>query len=186
MKIYTKTGDDGTTSLFSGTRVKKYSPRVELYGTVDELNTIIGLAISCGAPDGLKETLEKLSNLLFLLGSDLATPLEPAPKFAVPRLKGTEAKWLEQLIDKYDEELPPLKNFILPGGTMCASFLQQARTVCRRAERLAVELAETENIGEHAIIFLNRFSDFLFTAARMANHLMGLPDKERNPQLFNL
>lgn len=176
MKIYTKTGDDGTTSLATGKRLFKDSPRVELYGTVDELNTIIGLALAFGPNNRLKDTLIKLNNLLFNLGSDLATPLEPKPKFEVPRIKEENITWLEKLIDEYTAELQPLRNFILPGGTQVSSFLHNARTVCRRAERLAVSLSRDENLGDYALKFLNRLSDFLFTAARMNNHLSNIED----------
>lgn len=177
MKIYTKTGDDGTTGLFNGIRVKKNAPRVEVYGTVDELNSIIGLVNSSGLPKEMEKIFEKISLTLFNLGSDLATPLNPPAKFQVPRITLENIEELEKEIDKYDDKLPTLKNFILPGGTMPAAFLHQARTVCRRAERLAVELSENEDIGEYAVKYLNRLSDFLFTAARMANHLAGKEDK---------
>lgn len=176
MKIYTKTGDDGTTGLFNGERVKKYAERVDLYGTVDELNSVIGVAVASGLNDKLKEDIFKIQNLLFNLGSDLATPLNPPPKFEVPRIKNEEIEFLEGLIDKYDLELPPLKSFILPGGTHASAHLHQARTVCRRAERMAVYLAEKVDIGNNAIKFLNRLSDYLFTAARYANKLENFDD----------
>ena len=172
MKIYTKTGDDGTTGLFNGQRVSKNALRVNVYGTVDELNSIIGIITTLpDLPPKLKTAMNIINNLLFNLGSDLATPLNPTPKFEVPRIKNENIIWLESLIDKYDTELQPLRNFILPGGTMSSAFLQNARTVCRRAERLAVELSGEEFLGDYAIKFLNRLSDYLFTAARYANHL---------------
>ena len=180
MKIYTKTGDDGTTGLFNGDRVSKNSPRVNLYGTVDELNSIIGLAITSGAKKPLADDLQILNNLLFNLGSDLATPFHPAPKFDVPRIDTRAIEWLENKIDKYDEELEPLKTFILPGGSEPAAFLHQGRTVCRRAERIAVDVSETDELGDHAIIFLNRLSDYLFTAARYSNKLNKVNDVEWN------
>ncbi len=176
MKIYTKTGDDGKTSLLNGKRVSKYTARVELYGTVDELNAVIGTAVSEEIPARLKKTLTKLNATLFFLGSDLASPFDPPPKFEIKRIELEEIEWLESKIDEYSDEMPELKNFILPGGTKCAAHLHLARTVCRRAERLAVRLAEEENIGEYAIKFLNRLSDFLFVAARMANYLAGVED----------
>ncbi len=176
MKIYTKTGDAGETSLFSGRRVKKHNARVNLYGTVDELNSIIGLAISFCSHKEFTGLLQNLSLTLFNLGSDLATPLEPKPKFEVPRINLENIEELEQYIDKFDAELPKLKYFILPGGSHSASFLHQARTVCRRAERLATELSEEENLGEFVIKFLNRLSDFLFVAARYANKVDGRED----------
>ncbi len=177
MKIYTKTGDDGTTGLFNGQRVKKSHRRVELYGTVDELNSILGLAIASKPHELLKPDLERISNLLFNLGTDLATPLEPPPKFEVTRLDYGNIGYLEKLIDNYDESLEPLKNFILPGGSMASAFLHQCRTVCRRAERLAVVLSETEELGDVAVKLLNRLSDYFFAAARYANHLAGVKDK---------
>jgi cob(I)alamin adenosyltransferase len=176
MKIYTKTGDDGTTGLFNGERVLKYDLRVETYGTVDELNSVIGIAISAGAPEPLKQHLIILNNLLFNLGSDLASPLDPPPQFEVPRIKSSNITWLERTIDSYTAELPELTGFILPGGTLCTSHLHYARTVCRRAERLAVRLAENADLGENVLIFLNRLSDYLFTAARYANYLEQIND----------
>lgn len=176
MKIYTKTGDDGTTGLFNGVRVKKSNERVNLYGTVDELNSSIGLVMTHNLPNGMKNEFTILSNLLFNLGSDLATPYSPPAKFDVPRITENEVLWLESLIDTYDDLLTPLHSFILPGGTQASAFLHQARTICRRAERIAVDLAEDEDLGHYAIIFLNRLSDFLFTASRMANKLAGVDD----------
>ncbi len=183
MKIYTKTGDKGETSLFSGRRVAKDSLRVETYGSVDELNTIIGI-VRCFKPkEPVVTDLEKLSNLLFIAGSDFATPLEPKPKFDVRRIDVSHHEWLESRIDAYVNTLPVLKEFILPGGCPAASFLHQARTVCRRAERLAVSLAREEDLGQDLPIFLNRLSDFLFTAARMTNWLEGIEDKIRNKNI---
>lgn len=178
MKIYTKTGDKGETGLFNGDRVSKSNLRVELYGTVDELNSIIGLARSFEPPEIIEGMLKELSIMLFNLGSDLATPLSPKPKFSVPRISQENIDYLEQKIDEFDDVLPALKNFILPGGSKSSAFLHNARTVCRRAERLAVKLSYDEDLGEFAVIFLNRLSDLLFTAARMANHESGIPDIE--------
>lgn len=178
MKIYTKTGDDGTTGLFNGMRVSKYDLRVESYGTVDELNSIIGLARTACKHNDLSESLMKISNLLFNLGSDLATPLKPEPKFPALRLPESSIEFLEKLIDEYTEKLPPLRNFILPGGTIAAAYLHHARTVCRRAERLVVRLSQTEELGNTVLIFINRLSDYLFTAARYENFLSGENDKE--------
>lgn len=176
MKIYTKTGDDGTTGLFGGQRVPKYAPRIKAYGTIDELNSIIGVALTHKHTHQLEHPLKHLSSLLFTVGSDLATPLDPPAKYNIPRIGAEHIEWLEHLIDKYQEDLPELKNFILPGGTSLAAHLHHARTVCRRAERAAVELSHLENIGEFAVMFLNRLSDFLFVAARMANFLEGEED----------
>jgi cob(I)alamin adenosyltransferase len=176
MKIYTKTGDDGTTGLFSGIRVSKDSLRVETYGTTDELNTIIGIAVSQMPDSELKNDLLHLNNTLFVVGSDLATPLEPKPKFSINRIKKENIDWLEVRIDDYTSKMPELKNFILPGGSVAAAHLHHARTVCRRAERLCVRLSREEFLGDHLLKFLNRLSDYLFTAARMANYNQGIAD----------
>lgn len=178
MKIYTKTGDKGETGLFNGERVPKSALRVEAYGTVDELNSIIGLARAFDPPEMLDDALKAIINMLFQVGTDLATPIEPPPKFEVNRVDNEMYEYLEKLIDTYDARLPKLKNFILPGGSKPAAFLHQGRTVCRRAERLVVKLAENEPIGENLVVFLNRLSDFLFTAARFANYLEGVNDIE--------
>jgi len=179
MKIYTKTGDDGTTGLFSGERVPKYSLRVDTYGTIDELNAYIGLITTLEIDKRLKEPLEKLNNLLFMAGSDLATPLDSDRKYKIDRIKNEHTRWLEEKIDDYTEELPPLKSFILPGGTMAAGMLHVARTVCRRAERLLVRLSNEEKVSGELLVFMNRLSDFLFTAARMANFIDGKEDIKR-------
>ncbi|ROL62109.1 cob(I)yrinic acid a,c-diamide adenosyltransferase [Bacteroidetes/Chlorobi group bacterium ChocPot_Mid] len=172
MKIYTKTGDKGSTSLYNGNRVQKSDLRVETYGTVDELNTIIGIVIAHDVPKLIEDDLLKISKWLFNLGSDLATPLDS--KINIQRIQKENIEYLEKKIDEYTIKLPELKNFILPGGSKPGAFLHQARTVCRRAERLAVSLSEKETIGELPVIFLNRLSDYLFTAARFSNHLLGI------------
>lgn len=186
MKIYTKTGDDGTTGLFNGQRVEKFNDRVEAYGTIDELNSIIGIAISflkssnqaqnSNHKSELLSNLSTISNLLFNLGSDLATPLNPKPKFEVPRITNEQVELIENWIDKYDESLEKLSYFILPGGSNSSSFLHQARTVCRRAERQIVKLSKEEELNPNSIIFVNRLSDYLFTAARFANFYENLAD----------
>ncbi|MBE2264970.1 MAG: cob(I)yrinic acid a,c-diamide adenosyltransferase [Flavobacteriales bacterium] len=175
-RIYTKTGDKGTTGLFSGQRVAKHHIRVEAYGTVDELNSIIGLARTCTVPPSLEKELETLSVDLFVAGSDLATPIDPPPKFHIPRITLEHVTMLERWIDAHDEYLPRLRKFILPGGTPLASYLHQARTVCRRAERRSTALAEETDIGPAVVMFLNRLSDYLFTAARAANYAAGIED----------
>ena len=182
LKIYTKTGDKGTTALFGGARLPKHDLRIEAYGTVDELNTIIGLALAHEMPERIAIPLVELSSLLFTCGSDLATPLDIETQYTIPRIMDHHVEQLEHLIDEYDSELSPLKNFILPGGTKAAGFLHQARTVCRRAERLCTALGERENIGDVMIKFLNRCSDYLFTVARMANYLAGIEDIEWKPE----
>lgn len=176
MKIYTKTGDDGTTGLFGGTRVPKDHLRIEAYGTVDELNSVLGIAQSSDMPETMSSAMLHLSSLLLTVGADLATPLNPPPRYAIPRVTQEDSKWLEGLIDTYEENLEPLKSFILPGGTQAASHLHLARTVCRRAERCVVALGREEDIGTTVQPFLNRLSDFLFVAARMANYCAGVKD----------
>lgn len=177
MKIYTKTGDDGSTNLFSGGRVTKTHRRVEAYGTVDELNSVIGMARVLTRQSQTATWLEAVQNQLFYLGADLATPLDTHSSRVV-RISGEHITWLESAIDTMTADLPELQRFILPGGTPAAAQLHIARTVCRRAERRVVELAHNETIGEHAAIYLNRLSDFLFTLARWENHHEGIAESE--------
>ena len=176
IKIYTKTGDDGTTGLNNGKRVSKATLRVSVYGTIDELNALIGLITTKNPPPVIAEVMQALNNMLFVAGSDVASPLNPAPRFEISRISNDDILWLEKLIDDYTSELPPLKNFILPGGTEISALLQLSRTVCRRAERLAVELSANEDLGPYLLKFLNRLSDFLFTAARYSNYLAGVDE----------
>ncbi len=174
MKIYTRTGDDGTTSLFSGGRVPKHHLRVESYGTVDELNSVLGVARTC-KPHG-DDWLVRIQHQLFNLGADLATPLDAKSSWVV-RMDADTIIWLENGIDEMTAQLPELKNFILPGGTPAAAHIHVARTICRRAERLVITLQEDEPIGEHVVPYLNRLSDFLFTLARWENLKAGIPDE---------
>jgi cob(I)alamin adenosyltransferase len=173
MKIYTKTGDNGTTALFAGGRVSKTHLRVEAYGTVDELNSVLGVARAhqphCDA------WLSQIQTQLFHLGADLATPLDAKSDWVI-RMDAPTIQWLETLIDDCTAELPPLTNFVLPGGTPAAAHLHVARTVCRRAERLTVALVAQEAIGEHVAPYLNRLSDALFTLARWENMRAGILD----------
>ena len=178
MKIYTKTGDKGTTSLFGGKRVEKDDLRIETYGTVDELNALIGSAISEIKDSELIEVLQNIQLDLFTLGSDLATPEDNNITFTVPRIEESFAKKLEESIDEFTDRLPPLKNFILPGGSKGSSLLHLARTVCRRAERAVVKLERKEKIGENILVYLNRLSDLLFVLARYANLVTNTPDVE--------
>jgi cob(I)alamin adenosyltransferase len=171
-KIYTRTGDDGTTALGSGRRVAKYDLRVEAYGTLDEANAAIGIArLHTREAPSLDATLARIQNDLFDLGADLCFPDET--KDARGRLSVTDAQVerLEAEIDAFNRELEPLRSFILPGGTPAASFLHLSRTIARRAERLMVELAarEGEPVSAPALRYINRLSDFLFVAARFAN-----------------
>ncbi|MEY3385910.1 MAG: hypothetical protein RIR53_721 [Bacteroidota bacterium] len=181
IRIYTKTGDDGTTALFGGTRVDKDDLRIEAYGTVDELNAIMGIVLTSELPDAVRHQLTMISSDLFTLGADLATPLDPPPSYHIPRVSEDDVARLEQWIDAHDEVLEPLKVFILPGGQPAAAHLHHARTVCRRAERRTVALARREDVGPHVVHFLNRLSDYLFTAARAVNHAAGVPDVPWSP-----
>tara|TARA_R110002124_G_scaffold194919_1_gene361950 strand:- start:5566 stop:6111 length:546 start_codon:yes stop_codon:yes gene_type:complete len=171
MKIYTKKGDNGETSLFGGQRVSKNSKRIEAYGTVDELNSVLGIAISHGLNEKSKELLDAIQIQLFVLGSDLATP--PSKKIKINRIGETEITFLENAIDELEKALDPLTSFILPGGSPAGATLHVGRTVCRRAERLAVDCAQTDEISESAIKYLNRLSDFLFVLARFENKKSG-------------
>jgi cob(I)alamin adenosyltransferase len=181
MKIYTRTGDEGTTGLFGGGRVPKDHPRVQAYGTVDELNAVVGQAVALLEDDDLGDRLGRIQHDLFALGAVLATaPVEegrPSPK-GVPDLPGGRVEEMEAWIDEADEELPPLRAFILPGGSPAAASLHLARTVCRRAERAVVHLAGREEVDDAVLVYLNRLSDLLFAFARLANHRSGTPDVE--------
>jgi cob(I)alamin adenosyltransferase len=176
MKIYTKTGDQGVTSLMGGKRVGKDSLRIEAYGTVDELNAVLGVCRVHNEDIFLGEIFMILQKCLFRLGADLATPV--GEKYDVPRVTDNLVLQMEQWIDAMDEKLPPLKNFILPGGSELAAHLHVARTVCRRAERCAVFLRREEDIGEMPVRFLNRLSDLLFVMARYANFLKKVDEEK--------
>lgn len=179
MKIYTKTGDKGKTSLFGGKRVWKDDLRIQSYGTVDELNSILGVAISEIKNKKLKKILSSIQHELFNLGSDLASPEYKNNKnFSIPRINESNIKRLEGLIDKIDNKLSPLKNFILPGGLKGAALLHQARTVCRRAEREVISLSKIDMINSEIKIYLNRLSDLLFVLARFENFSSKHPDIE--------
>ncbi len=177
MKIYTRTGDDGTTALFSGGRVAKNHLRVEAYGTVDELNSHLGVARAFKPDEQADRWLEKIQSQLFHLGADLATPLDAKAEWVV-RMDAATIQWIEETIDRMTEELPELKNFILPGGTPAAAQLHVARTVCRRAERAAIELSQAEPVGEFVLPYLNRLSDWLFVLARWVNMQAGIPEEK--------
>ena len=183
VKIYTCTGDDGTTGLFGGGRVSKDALRVRTYGTVDELNSVLGIARASGEDEALDKILDRLQNELFVVGSDLATPIRPeGDKPYVMRIPKLAISWVEASIDASEEELPELRNFILPGGSMQAAHLHHARTVCRRAERLVVELSQQETINGHALVFLNRLSDLLFVLGRLANTRAGVAEVIWSPR----
>lgn len=175
MKIYTKTGDDGQTSLFAGGRVDKDHVRLHAYGTVDELNSALGMVRVHPLDAGLDAILERVQMELFHVGADLATPLDAEAPWVV-RVDAAMIEALEREIDQLEQELEPLKNFIVPGGTAAAAALHFSRTVCRRAERWLVTLARETTINPHSQHYLNRLSDWLFVVARAANHRGGVPD----------
>jgi cob(I)alamin adenosyltransferase len=177
MKIYTKTGDDGSTGLIGGQRVPKSSPAIDCFGTVDELNAAIGVA-SVVADTDLLAILRQVQNDLFVIGSHLSlSPGKAAPANQhLPPIHESLATRLESQIDAAQATLPPLKNFILPGGNELAARLHLARTICRRAERAIVLLTSTQPVLPLIVIYLNRLSDWLFVQARLANHIAGVKD----------
>ena len=187
-RIYTKAGDGGQTRLVGGQKVPKNAPRIDAYGTVDELMSCIGLARTAlaapGAPEGaaaLEQTLRRIQNELFNLGSDLATlPEDKDPRQPVTEERHVTA--LERDLDALNDALPELRSFILPGGGWVASYLHLARTVCRRAERLVVGVMATESIGAYVLPYLNRLSDALFVMSRHASRLYGEPEPLWEPE----
>ncbi|MFY9153822.1 MAG: cob(I)yrinic acid a,c-diamide adenosyltransferase [Prolixibacteraceae bacterium] len=183
MKIYTRTGDNGTTGLVGGTRVKKYDIRLEAYGTVDELNSYIGLIRSKQNDKHADEVLEKIQHKLFVIGSNLATEdsLETIKK-QMP-CKKSDVEMLENEMDLMIAVLPELRNFILPGGSETSSFCHVARTVCRRAERRIIELAEKAEVDTNLIKYINRLSDYLFLLSRKVMLDQNLPEILWNPEL---
>jgi len=180
MKIYTKKGDKGVTSLFGGQRVSKSSCRIAAYGTVDELNSYIGLVRSYDLSHKGSTILQHIQDHLFVLGSDLATPMNRETR--IERIGEEEVKFLEKVIDELQAELPELKHFILPGGCPAGSTLHICRTVCRRAERRCVECLENEELSPLALKYLNRLSDFLFVAARYENQEAGILEHKWQPR----
>ena len=175
-KIFTRTGDDGTTALGGGQRVSKDDLRVEAYGTVDELNSLIGVARASGLSERLELELAAIQNELLHLGSDLCFLEADKEKYAIPQVEERHLEKLEALIEDLNEIVGPLKNFILPGGGIGAANLHVARTVCRRAERAVIALAQTEGVGPYVVPYLNRLSDALFVMARYENHQRGIPE----------
>jgi cob(I)alamin adenosyltransferase len=167
LKIYTKTGDKGTTSLIGGTKVSKASIRIDSYGTVDELNSFIGLCGDTVKDEKSENVLKEIQDRLFTIGSSLACDPHKEPQFALPDLNEEDIIFLEKEIDAMNEQLPPMKNFILPGGSIAVSNLHVARCVCRRAERICVSMQEN-NIFVDAVVtkYLNRLSDYLFVLSR--------------------
>lgn len=183
MKIYTKTGDKGLTSLIGGTRVPKHHLRIECYGTVDELNSYIGMIRDQeGISDLQKNVLKEIQDRLFTVGSSLASdPLKS--KMKIPDLYEQDIEFLEREIDNMNEELPELRHFVLPGGNVAVSFCHIARCVCRRAERLTVHLAEQSEVDEKITIYLNRLSDYLFVLGRKICHDLDIPENQWIPRI---
>lgn len=173
MKIYTKTGDDGNTGLQGNFRISKSHPRIMAYGTVDEANAALGIVLANTLDDDVSKILTEIQNELFLVGADLSNPNLNDVKNRVP-LDIVEK--LESYIDKFEAELPPLTNFILPGGTSAASQLHYVRTVVRRAETMIVYLSEKEEINSNCLKYLNRLSDLFFVMGRLINHRIGKDD----------
>jgi len=173
MKIYTKTGDDGKTSLFDNSRVWKSHERIVSYGAIDELNSAVGIAISMDLDHQLKEILLRIQNELFIVGSDLANP-----NMSDTKIRTTENMILslENDIDTFDSELSELTNFILPGGTLMSSILHLSRTIARRAETHVIALSQKEEINKIAVVYLNRLSDLLFVLARVLNKRKNIDD----------
>jgi cob(I)alamin adenosyltransferase len=178
MKIYTKTGDSGETSLFGKTRISKADPRVDAYGEVDELNACLGAVRAAGVDADIAAAIEQLQKDLFAVGARLADPSSRiAARVEKIVLAEADVARLEQTIDRLEEELPPLRRFILPGGSRAGALLHVARTVCRRAERRVIGLG-TGAVDPNVIVYLNRLSDLLFVMARAVNHRSGVPETE--------
>jgi cob(I)alamin adenosyltransferase len=179
MKIYTKTGDKGKTGLFGGERVSKSAVRLHAYGTIDELNALLGvIASESKIPRNLQTQMMEIQTLLFYVGADLATPMKSSAK--ILRIEPKNALLLEDWIDAMETKLLPLTQFILPSGSRAGALLHQARTTCRRAERWIVELGEKEAINHEVIVFVNRLSDYLFVAARYVNMKSGIEESPVN------
>lgn len=184
LKIYTKTGDLGKTSLIGGTKVAKSNIRIEAYGTIDELNSFIGLTADHMTNDHSRMILKEIQDRLFTIGSSLACDPDKEPLLKIPDLKEADIELLEKEIDKMNEELAPMKSFILPGGHIAISTAHVTRCVCRRAERLCVNMQEHEIFVEPLVIkYLNRLSDYLFVLARYAGHLLGVEDIPWKPRI---
>ncbi|MBK7359384.1 MAG: cob(I)yrinic acid a,c-diamide adenosyltransferase [Saprospiraceae bacterium] len=175
MKIYTKSGDQGTTSLFGGRRISKDDLRIEAYGTIDELNSALGLLNNLINQTALNERMLNIQSYLFVIGSNLAA--DPDNNLIkVPALEKSKTNLLESWIDEMEKELKPLQFFVLPGGCQASSQAHTCRTICRRAERRVVSLAQLESVNPEIIIYLNRLSDFLFVLSRYLNHLSGVDE----------
>ncbi len=183
MKIYTKTGDKGTTALVGGRRVSKGDTKIESYGTVDELNSWIGLVRDQPINESRRDTLKEIQDRLFTIGADLASEPEQVRKKPIPSLLEEDITLLENEMDKMDSELPPLRAFVLPGGHQSVSFAHIARTVCRRAERLVIRLSEEEEVNPMVIKYLNRLSDYLFVLSRKMTQELGSEEITWKPRM---
>jgi len=184
MRIYTKTGDKGKTSLIGGTKVYKSDLRIEAYGTVDELNSFVGLCLDHLRSNNISNVLAEVQDRLFTIGSALACDPEKETKLKIPDLHESDVVLLEKEIDKMNETLPVMKSFILPGGHVIVSTLHVTRTVCRRAERCCVKMEKKEiEIESHIIKYLNRLSDYLFVLARFAAHQLGAEEIPWKPRV---
>lgn len=175
-RVYTRAGDDGSTALGGGQRVAKDSLRIEAYGTIDELNSVVGVVAAAGLHESMRDQFFVIQQVLFNVGSDLCILEEDKLRFATPRIEQRHVDQLEGWIDAWNADLEPLRSFILPGGDMAAAQLHVARTVCRRAERLVIALSRVEAVGEQVVPYLNRLSDLLFVAARYQAKLSGAGD----------
>lgn len=182
MKIYTKTGDKGQTSLLGGTRVPKHHVRIEAYGTVDELNSYVGLIRDQSIDQHAIDTLLEIQDRLFTIGSSLASDPEKS-KAKIPDLKEEDITFLEKEIDKMDETLPEMRSFVLPGGHTTVSYCHIARCVCRRAERVTILLSENSAVNELVIKYLNRLSDYLFTLSRKLSHDLNVKEMPWQPRM---
>ena len=182
MKVYTKTGDKGQTSLIGGTRVSKHHLRIEAYGTVDELNSHIGLIRDQDIDETVKKNLAEIQDRLFTIGSSLASDPEKS-KMKIPDLKQEDVSLLESEIDRMTESLPEMRSFILPGGHTTVSFCHIARCVCRRAERYTIHLSEKEFVADLVVIYLNRLSDYLFVLARKLAKELNVPEIPWKPRI---
>lgn len=180
MKIYTKKGDKGQTSLFGGIKVGKAGLRLHAYGTADELNSVVGMILAHTVSNTTRKILLSIQEELFVLGSDLATL--QSKKTGIARIGESDIERLEKLIDKLEQDLPPLTSFILPGGSQPGAILHFARTVCRRAERYTAALMEEETINEWTLVYLNRLSDLLFVLARFENRQSNSPETPWQPR----
>lgn len=184
LKIYTKTGDAGKTSLIGGTKVPKNHLRIETYGTIDELNSYIGLVTDCINEEGSKLLLKEIQDRLFTIGSSLACDPQKEPLMKMPDLQEADVELLEKEIDKMNEILPPMKFFILPGGHPSVSTTHIARCVCRRAERLCVNMQEQDLFVSPLVIkYINRLSDYLFVLSRYIAHLLGVAEVAWKPRI---